>query len=70
MAKRFRVIFQRTTSVELYLEVEADTAAEAVAKANEATEENDDQLVDLPETYSYDCGPTGEVTEIDGDDEG
>jgi hypothetical protein len=67
---KYRVMFQRSTSVELYLEVEADNAAEAVVKANKATEENDDQLVEIPESYSFDCGPTGEVTEIEGDDEG
>jgi hypothetical protein len=65
----YRVYFQRTTSVELYLDVEADSESEASDKANKATEENDDALVEMSETYEFDCGPTGEVKEIEGNEE-
>jgi hypothetical protein len=58
--KRYRVYFTTTTSVDSYVDVDAESIEHAMQKANEATEKDDDALIQLPETYNYDCGPNGE----------
>ncbi len=58
---KFRVMFRRNTSVELYLDVEADSEDLALKAAGKQTESDDDCLTEIPESYEYDCGPTGEV---------
>ncbi len=65
----YKVFFQRTTQIELYLTVEANSLEDARRMASEATSKSDDCLTEIPESYSFDCGPTGEVTETDPDDE-
>ena len=61
---KYRVYFQRSTSVECFLEVEADSEQQARSVADKLVESTDDALIEIPESYTYDCGPTGEVMEI------
>ena len=68
--KCHRVYYRTTTTVESYVDVEACTSGEAADKASMATEGSDDVLVMMEETYDYDCGPTGEIKELnEGEDE-
>lgn len=67
---KYRVYFQRSTSVECFLEVEADTEQQARNVAEEITQDDDAALVEVPESYTYDCGPTGEIREVqEGEDD-
>lgn len=63
--KHYRVQFLRTTSVQLHLDVEAESVSDALHKANELTQESDDLLVEEPETYGFICEPTGAITEVE-----
>lgn len=61
--RTYRVHYKRTTSIELYIDVEASDAAAALHKANIATSESDDPLTEIPDSYNYDIYPTGEIEE-------
>jgi hypothetical protein len=65
---KYRVFFRRTVSSDLYLDVEASNETEAIDVANELTLESDDCLTEIPESYEYTTGLSGEVQSLEGEE--
>jgi hypothetical protein len=66
----FHVYYEKRTSKQCYVEVEADDENDAANKAKELISESDDPLVEIPESYHVETNEIGQVEKIDGDLEG
>ena len=69
MKKTYRVYFRRIETVDLYIDLQAESEDAANLLALNMTEDGDDMLTRVLESYDYDCSPTGEVEIIEGGDD-
>lgn len=63
--KTFHVRYERRTTVQCYVEVQAEDAIAAANAAQELITESDDALVEMPETYHVETNEIGEVDEVE-----
>jgi len=63
--KTFHVRYERRTTIQCYVVVQAEDAIAAANTAQELTVESDDALIEMPETYHVETNEIGEVDEVD-----